>query len=195
MPHLDSIDLFAGVIAKARPPSGRANGTSGAPASDEALTRWILIADASRARLFRDDHPSRPFTLIDSLEHPESRARVRDLMADANGRKPAGMARGGGDAVTAAGSSSARPGAAPDTDAKTVEAQKFARTLAQRLERGLHEHAYDRLVVAAPPHFLGLLRQSLSHGVKRHLEVFLNKDLTQHERPDIESHVRHELRG
>jgi protein required for attachment to host cells len=157
------------------------------------MTRWILIADASRARLFRDDSPTKPFALVDSLDHPQSRARVRDLMADANGRKPAGMARGGGAAVSPAGSSSARPGVVPDTDAKAVEAEKFARTLAARLEQGLREHAYERLVVAAPPHFLGLLKPLLSHEVKRRLEVFLNKDLTHHERPEIESHIRSEL--
>ncbi len=154
------------------------------------MARWVLVADASRARLFREDDARKPFTLIDSLEHPESRARVRDLVSDVNGRKPTGMARGGGDAVTAAGSGSARPGAAPDTDPKTVEAEKFARTLADRLAKGLHEHAYQGLVIAAPPHFLGLLKQTLDHEVSKHLDIAIHKDLTQHERADIEKHVR-----
>ncbi len=64
---------------------------------------------------------------------------------------------------------------------------------AARLEQGLREHAYERLVVAAPPHFLGLLKPLLGDEVKRRLEVLLNKDLTHHERPEIESHVRNEL--
>jgi protein required for attachment to host cells len=157
------------------------------------MPRWILIADASRARIFRDDRPTKPFTLVDSLEHPESRARVRDLMSDAMGRKPAGMSRGGPDTLAAAGSSSARPGAAPDTDAKAVEAQKFARIVAEHLEKGLDQRAYDSLVVVAPPHFLGVLKQCLHHEVGKHVELYINKDLTQHERTNIEQHVRSEL--
>ncbi len=159
------------------------------------MTRWILVADASRARLFREDDARKPFTLVDSLEHPESRARVRDLTSDANGRKPAGMTRGGGAAFAAAGSSAARPGAAPDTDPKTVEAEKFARTLADRLGKGLHEHAYQGLVIAAPPHFLGLLKQILDGEVSKRVEIAIHKDLTQHERADIERHVREQNRG
>ena len=157
------------------------------------MIRWVLIADASRARLFVENSPKKSFSLLDSFEHPESRARVRDLTSDAMGRKPAGMARGGSGAMPAAGSSSARPGAQPDTDAKTVEAQKFARTLAERLEVGLSAHAYEALVVVAPPHFLGLLKQTLNDEVTKKVELFLNKDLTQHERTDIEEHVREEI--
>lgn len=161
----------------------------------EVMTKWILIADASRARLFRDEDTRGAFTLLDSLEHPSSRARARDLMADANGRKPSGMTRGGADAGAGAGSSSARPGAAPFTDPKAVEAEKFARDLAARLNKGLHEHAYDRLVVAAPPHFLGVLKHLLDGEVTKHVDRFINKDLTQHDKADVESHVRIALAG
>lgn len=152
------------------------------------MTRWIVISDASRARIFEASERGKPFRLVDSFEHPQSRARVRDLMADANGRKP------GGTPVTARPASSGRPGAAPDTDPKWVEAQKFARELVARLEAGLQRHAYDSLVVVAPPQFLGLLRHILSEQVKNHLELSLDKDLTHHPLHQIEADVSGQLR-
>jgi hypothetical protein len=58
--------------------------------------RWILVSDASRASLFRTSSPKNDnWQLHQSFEHRESRERSRDLMADANGRKPAGHPLGG----------------------------------------------------------------------------------------------------
>lgn len=137
---------------------------------------WILVCDASRARLFRDAPRGKRLVQVDAFEHPESRARARDLMADAHGRKPVGPvpARSGRGQGTAYG----RPGAEPETDPKEVEAQKFARELAGVLEKGLDRHEYERLIIVAPPRFLGALRSVVSHEVEKHIEGTIDKDLT-----------------
>ena len=109
------------------------------------------------------------FKLLEELEHPASRAKSRDLMADMNGRKPNGQP---------GHRSNHRPGAAPDTDAKEVEAMKFAQELAERLDKGRLEHQFDHLVLAAPPHFLGLLKATLDDQVQRRLAHTVDKDLT-----------------
>ena len=129
---------------------------------------WILVCDASRARLFQMEQADR-LELLEELEHPASRARIRDLMADANGRKPNGQA---------GHRNNHRPGAAPDTDAKEVEAMKFAQELAERLDKGRVERQFDRLVLAAPPHFLGLLKATLDDQVQKRLAHTVDKDLT-----------------
>lgn len=157
------------------------------------MERWILVSDASRARLFRQRQRLQPLDHVESFEHPDSRARVRDLMADANGRKPAGPNVGpayGGRAVSQA---YGRVGAAPDTDPKEVEAQKFARELATMLQEGLHRHAYDKVVLVAPPQFLGLLRSTVSNEVSKHIELTVNKDLTRLELHEIQAHLQDEL--
>src|SRR5579884_4315224 len=100
-------------------------------------TRYVLVADASRARLFHE-RTHGAYELVATFDHADSRARVRDLMADATGRKPVGPSVGahyGGRSVSLG---SGRPGVAPDTDAKEVEAEKFARELADVLEAQLH---------------------------------------------------------
>lgn len=132
-------------------------------------TTWILVADASRARLFATTEED-TYEEIQGFEHPDSRARVRELMADANGRKP------GGQAVTTHPAGIGRPGAAPDTNAKEVEHLKFAGELCDVLKQGLNEHSYDSLILVAPPHFLGLLRDKLDPQVEKHLEGHVDKD-------------------
>jgi protein required for attachment to host cells len=157
-------------------------------------TSWILVCDASRARLLRAASPKNRLVQLEAYDHAESRARARDLMADANGRKPVGpvpASAGHGQQGTAHG----RPGAEPDTDPKEVEAQKFARQLAEVLERGLHDHAYDRLFLVAPPHFLGLLRGTVSAQVKKQIEGTIDKDLTHEDLDDLSKRLEADLSG
>jgi protein required for attachment to host cells len=161
-------------------------------------TTWILVCDASRARLYREEPQGRGFTLLESFSHDESRARARDLMADAQGRKPNGNPGGVGNGAhpggTTGGNYLGRPGAAPDTDPKAVEAQKFVRELAEALERGLNDHAYQALVLVAPPQFLGMLRATVSSQVEKRIETSIDKDFSWLEPHALEERLR-ELRA
>ncbi|MFT3774263.1 MAG: host attachment protein [Minicystis sp.] len=152
-------------------------------------TTWILVCDASRARLFEEAGPGRDFSVIASFEHPESRERARDLMADANGRKPVGTSRSAAANARSSGFYG-RPGVEPDTDPKEVEAQKFARSLAEELEKGFDAHQYTALVITAPPHFLGLLKEMIPEKVRRRLVLTLDKDLSLLPPRDIERRIR-----
>ncbi len=143
-------------------------------------TTWCLVCDASRAHLFRTKPPGRPYELIASFDHPASRAHVSDLVADTNGRMPAGGTRGVGVLGSRPGGVHGRPGAEPDTDPKDVEAQRFARDLAATLERGLDAHAYEALVLVAPPRFLGLVKATVSSQVAKRLEETIDKDSGRH---------------
>jgi protein required for attachment to host cells len=157
----------------------------------DRTTTWCLVCDASRATLFRETTPRRTFEPIESFAHPESRLRVRDLMADAQGRKPVGGSRGDGQG-SRPGGFHGRPGAEPDTDPKEVEAQKFARDLVATLEKGFDDHAYDALILVAPPHFLGMLRAMLSDRVTRKLVTTIDKDLAALDAREIERRVKAE---
>src|SRR4051812_29876359 len=95
--------------------------------------RWVVVCDASRARLFADGGIGKPLHPKDVLEHPDSRSRARDLMADATGRKPAGPSAGGHYGGRSVSLGFGRVGVEPDTDPKEVEAEKFARELAALL--------------------------------------------------------------
>ncbi len=155
----------------------------------DRTTTWCLVCDASRAHLFRETTPRRTFEPIESFEHPESRLRVRELMADAQGRKPVGGSRGDGQGARPGGFHG-RPGAEPDTNPKEVEAQKFARDLIAMLEKGFDDHAYDALVIAAPPHFLGVLRGMLSDRVERKIVAAIDKDFVSLDAREIERRIK-----
>lgn len=137
---------------------------------------WILVANAAKARLFQSDgHGLRE---ISDAIHPASAAHGRDLLADAAGRRGQGPA-GRGD----------RPGLGGDEPVQRQEAERFARQLAALLKTGLDEHAYDGLVLVAPPHLLGLLRKHLGHTVSRRVDATLDRDLVHVEPADLESWI------
>jgi protein required for attachment to host cells len=152
-------------------------------------TTWCLVCDASRAHLFRDGPPAGPFELQSSFDHPDSRARVVDLVSDTNGRMPSGGSHGDGGGSRPSGFYG-RPGAAPDTDPKEVEAERFARELAAVLAKGLDDHAYEALLLVAPPHFLGVIKAALGGQVAKRLQATLDKDFAEMDPREIARRLR-----
>ncbi len=110
----------------------------------------VLVADASRARLYLRNDGSTKLQLAKEFDHPASRAKTMDLMADRPGRTLAS-----GHLTTTRSSTEYRTGP------KQVEAEKFARGLSRRLVAMFDAHEFDDVVIAAPPKFLGLLRSAL----------------------------------
>ncbi len=153
--------------------------------------RYVLVADASRARLFHQ-RPKHDLELVESFEHVDSRARSRDLMADANGRKAVGPSVGANYGGRSVSLGVGRPGVAPDTEPRQVEAEKFARALASALEGRLH-NSREAVVLVAPAHFLGLLRDSLSVSVFKRIELTVAKDLTKLDARELGARMLHEL--
>jgi protein required for attachment to host cells len=64
------------------------------------------------------------------------------------------------------------------TQPHEVESARFAHEIAALLNRGLTDSAYERLILIAPPHFLGLLRVAISDDVAKRVELDLDKDYT-----------------
>jgi len=146
---------------------------------------WLLVANASVAALFENESEVwRELHALRRFSHDQSRAKNRELTTDINGRKPGGGIGPDG-----------RPGAEPDTMPKEVEHERFARELAGELASGLARHAYERVAISAPPHFLGLLRSSLSTEVQKHVELTINKDLTQLDDRAVAEAVRTEAQA
>jgi protein required for attachment to host cells len=123
---------------------------------------WILVANASRARLFSTDERAEKWDLREELFHEESRQRSGDLLNQADNPN---------------GGTLRKPLAENSPNGRqALEHERFARELSERLERGLNERAFERLVIAAPPEFLGLLRKVISKRVHQHLMMDLRAD-------------------
>jgi protein required for attachment to host cells len=131
---------------------------------------FVLVADASRARLYQRPNDTAKFMLLEEFDHPEGRAKNIDLMADKPGR-----------ASSSGPTTAARSAQEYRTDPKQVEAEKFARELGHRLASLFDAHAFDALVITAPPKFLGLLRSALGthhDHVSNSVVAWHEKDLT-----------------
>jgi protein required for attachment to host cells len=123
---------------------------------------WILVANGSRAKLFATDERAEVWDLREEFQHDESRALSGQLLNQPDNPKAGSLSK-------------PQPENQPDAR-QQFEIQRFARELAARLERGLNDHAYDRLVIAAPPGLLGLLRKLISTRVHQRLMLDFRAD-------------------
>lgn len=137
-------------------------------------TTWILVCDASRARIFATEGREGEWLLLRELSHPRSRAHDADLTTDRFG-----MTQHGGRARAGFRGERSTRAYEPSTYPKETEAQHFAQILAGALDEGRVRGAFERLVLVAPPHFLGLLRAELSDPLEKTVVASLDKDYTQ----------------
>ena len=127
---------------------------------------WVLVANASKAVLYHFVPPGakeKPkLMIVDEFSHPESREKDHDLTSDREGEyisKPGGH----GNFIEA-------------SDPHKYEAKVFAHQLFQKLEQGRVGNQYQKLVLVAAPHFLGLLRQEID---ERPLKKVTIKEITK----------------
>ena len=104
---------------------------------------WILVANASLAKLYANLGPNKGLTLVKELIHPESRQKNGELVSDRSGAM--GAAGSGGGSMQ------------PQTLPKQHEAKVFAQEIAQALYHGRTTNAFKRAILVAPPAFMGLL--------------------------------------
>ncbi|MGW8309785.1 MAG: host attachment protein [Thiogranum sp.] len=127
---------------------------------------WVLVAESSRAKLYTVAGRLAPITEIDAMVHPESRMHEGDLVSDSSGSDGGSLGQG-------------RHVIDNRSSAKETASIEFARTLANRLDRGRNNGDYDRLVLVAPPEFLGHLRSNLSKEVMSKVARQVDKNLVQ----------------
>ena len=140
-------------------------------------TTWIVVADPSRARIFEEVRSPRSLQEIADFVNPLGRASHRELTSDAAGRsRSTGLG-------TRAHSES------PGTTQDTHEAERFARELADHLEKARTAHRYETLWLVAAPRFLAMLRKSVSREVMKLIEQEIDKDLTRSTLLEIDSFI------
>lgn len=139
---------------------------------------WIMVAHDAGARVFENDGPGKGLQLIEEIDHPEGRERDQDINADRPGRS---FRKNSGDPRRAAMSRSEGPRERVVSD--------FARAMAEKLKQGRVENQYERLVLVAPPRFLGLLRSSLDGPTAQLLVGSLNKDLASTKQAELIEHL------
>jgi protein required for attachment to host cells len=138
-------------------------------------TTWILVANASEAKLYANKGINKGLEIIASFDHPESRKKGSDLVTDRSGHMQS--------------SGNGHGSRQPATDPKQYEHENFARELAQHVEKGRTTNQYQRLIVAAEPHFRGLLNTTFSSQVKTLISESLDKDYTKATDKELATHL------
>ena len=126
---------------------------------------WILIANASRARLLQQEEPGASVALMHSFEHPASRLHSSELGDAARGRESTDRAFGAA-------------AYEPRIDAQRKEHLHFAGELADFLERGAQQGVYGSVRVFASSPFLGELKAQLGDATRRLLAGTHDVDLS-----------------
>lgn len=138
---------------------------------------WVLVADGGRARLFElADFSDEDMVEVKAWANPEGRMAGRDLQANRPGR-------------THDIAGSHRHAMEPEVTPREKSNERFAHDLTDELERGRVEHRYDRLVLVAPPSFLGTLNGKLGKQVSERVAMRIDKDLTVLSPGEIRDHL------
>ncbi len=138
---------------------------------------WVLCADSSRGRLYSVTDKDKLWTLVKEYTHAASRVTAGGLTSDQPGRTHGSSARGSRSAMQS------------KTSPKEAEFEHFAHELAGVLHDGYGKQAYNRIVLVAPPHFLGLLRKAINDVVSKLIGATLDKDYMHLSEKDIHKHL------
>ena len=138
------------------------------------MKTWIMVANAAHARLFESVAGDGRLDEVGTFEHPEARLHGAELTRE----RPGSVQES---------ASSEHHGLEPRLHPHDKVAREFAHDLASVLNRGRVDHRYERLVLVAPPRFLGGLRQSLDDNVARLVKASFRKDASRASAEEIES--------
>jgi protein required for attachment to host cells len=138
---------------------------------------WLVVADGQRATVYHNRGPGKGLEIIPGLGGHQEVPPSREMVSDAPGRMQGFAGATGATAMTSR------------TDPHELEEKRFTESLADTVNRAALEKQFDRLILAAPPRTLGILRKSLSSHATDRVIAELDKDLTKASRDDLATQV------
>ena len=140
------------------------------------MNTWVLVANASEARIFGTDRIGEAMECMKEFSHPESRGKGSELASDRPGHY---QSKGTGHGAFV-----------EPSDPKEYEADRFASELAKELDKGRNDNAYRKLVVVAAPHFYGLLNNHMNKHTRAMVVNDIQKDLTDCEPRELPTRLK-----
>jgi protein required for attachment to host cells len=138
---------------------------------------WIAIADAASAKIFKTTVEFSKLEPVHEFEHAAAHKKESELVTYQQGsaRTPAGK----------------HGGFTPHTFVKDTEAEKFARQLGSYLNQSHQKGDFGKLVIVAPPSFLGLLRSALDPSIQ--IYGTAPKNVTSYSRAELSVWLKQEV--
>lgn len=141
---------------------------------------WILVADGARARLFEAASPDDALNELACFANPGGRSHGRNFTTS----RPPTVNESVG---------ATRHSIEPHTTLREKTTDRFARTIKDELERGRNDHRYERLVIIAPPRFLGALHGTFPKPLRECVVAEVKRNLTALRTSDIRAHLPRRL--
>jgi protein required for attachment to host cells len=145
-----------------------------------APTTWILIADAGHAKVLQTIGVGNKLLPVTGFEFSQDIPAGKDITRERAARTHESMGQ-------------RRHAIEPKSDPRQAMKRAFAQEIAQRLDAAAAADAFDRLVVAAPPHLLGDLRQRFSAQVKKRIVAEIAQDLVKLPTAELRRHLASEV--
>jgi len=150
----------------------------------------VVVADQAEARFYDLEHKEDVPRLAGQLSDPVAHLHDRDLKSDRPGRAfdhapVSGHRRG----------STPHHGIGVEHRPRRHEAEVFAHKIAEQLEHARRSGEFDRLVIMAPPAFLGLLRKALPQSLQACVAAEMHKSLVHEPLTVLRAHLPDEAFG
>ena len=141
-------------------------------------TYWILVANSTEATIYsalktKLSQNNAALEKIKAYTNLDGREKTHDHVSDKMGNYHH-KAGGQGSFVES-------------TDPKQYEFDRFARKLADELNKGRIKNAYQELIIIAPPHFHGMLNKHIDSHTKALVGINIEKDYVHLKSKELET--------
>jgi len=137
---------------------------------------WVLVANSSQAKIYKNKGPKGPLTVIKDFEYLNGRLHEGDLVSDSAGSDGGSVGQG-------------RHVLDDQTSAKEQEAIIFAKELTSHLDQERNKEAFKKLIIIAPPTFLGLLRKNSSNEIMNMVSQQIDKNFVNKSAEEIQQYL------
>jgi protein required for attachment to host cells len=142
----------------------------------KAIRTWILIANATQARIISHIGPGHGLKDIAEMTYADTIAGMEKTNRNIPGR-------------TFDSSGTSRHAMEPHADQQDLERTNFAHFLTENLKKQYIQEKFDRLIIAASPAMLGNIRKALPKAIDHIIYAELPKDLSHIDTAQLSKHL------
>ncbi len=139
------------------------------------LKTWVLVASRDEVRIFERQGLGKLLLTWD-VGNPSGRLKNQDIESDRHGASTDNRMR-------------AQHSLSTEESARERQLKGFFREAISSIHRSFIEHGADRLVIAAEPRLLGIIRDLLPAELRRALSQEIPKDLWHEQAAEIEARL------
>lgn len=127
---------------------------------------WVVVANAIECDIYKRTNNGKDLQEITKLTHPEGRLSAQNLKEGKPGRS-----------FESGPKSFQRHTKNTEVSPHSQELTIFAKQIIAFLEHNRTTHSFDKLILVAEPHFLGILNKNLNEHLASLVTFSIHKDL------------------